>query len=176
MDELGLSLGCILDGGGRWRLGHQYCGARGCYYITSLFSKLAHPNSTMSQSLSFLRLSRHSPIARIAPRTVYLSRGFVRPHDLTKHQIVTSLTPTCLSCGAQLPTRLPVCPSCNFIARVDESVPYHELLGLPYDPNPFIVDTALLKRRFLDAQRICHPDAWATKSEVLVTTQVFTPV
>ncbi|KIM66199.1 hypothetical protein SCLCIDRAFT_357298 [Scleroderma citrinum Foug A] len=118
----------------------------------------------MSRSLSFLRLSRQS-FARIAPRAVYLSRGFVRPHDSTKYQMVTSLTPTCLSCGAQLPTRLPVCPSCNFIARVDESVPYHELLGLPYDPNPFIVDTALLKRRFLDAQRICHPDGWATKSE-----------
>lgn len=38
-------------------------------------------------------------------------------------------------------------------------------MGLPYSPNPFVVDTALLKRRFLDAQRICHPDAWATKTE-----------
>ncbi|KAG6336575.1 hypothetical protein ID866_2513 [Astraeus odoratus] len=53
-----------------------------------------------------------------------------------------------------------------YIARVHESVPYHELLGLPYGPNPFVVDAALLKRRFLEAQRICHPDAWATRSEV----------
>lgn len=38
-------------------------------------------------------------------------------------------------------------------------------MGLPYSPNPFVVDTALLKRRFLEAQRICHPDVWATKTE-----------
>lgn len=38
-------------------------------------------------------------------------------------------------------------------------------MGLPYSPNPFVVDTALLKHRFLEAQRICHPDAWATKTE-----------
>ncbi|KAI6153592.1 hypothetical protein BKA82DRAFT_937146 [Pisolithus tinctorius] len=78
---------------------------------------------------------------------------------------ITSLTRTCPSCGALLPTRLPVCLSCNWIAGVHNSIPFHELMGLPYSPNPFVVDTALLKRRFLEAQRICHPDAWATKTE-----------
>ncbi|KAL4070933.1 hypothetical protein J3A83DRAFT_4093958 [Scleroderma citrinum] len=117
-------------------------------------------------SLSFTKLSRHS-FTRGFPRRLCLSRGFVRPYSSTKHPTVTSLTATCLSCGAQLPTRLPVCPSCNYIAGVHRSIPYHELLGLPYNPNPFVVDTAVLKRQYLDAQRICHPDAWATKSEVL---------
>ncbi|KAI6031830.1 hypothetical protein BKA83DRAFT_4205960 [Pisolithus microcarpus] len=55
--------------------------------------------------------------------------------------------------------------ACNWIAGVHNSIPYHELMGLPYSPNPFMVDTALLKHRFLEAQRICHPDAWATKTE-----------
>ncbi|KAF9241385.1 hypothetical protein BU15DRAFT_44897 [Melanogaster broomeanus] len=83
----------------------------------------------------------------------------------TKHAVFSSLTSACPSCGAKLPTALPVCPRCNYIARLHDSITYHELLGLPYEPNPFVVDSALLKRRFLEAQKICHPDAWATKSE-----------
>ncbi|KAI9572966.1 hypothetical protein HD554DRAFT_1985728, partial [Boletus coccyginus] len=72
---------------------------------------------------------------------------------------------TCPSCGAGLPTALPVCPTCRYIGRVQDSITHHELLGLPYGPNPFVVDTGELKRRFLEAQRLCHPDGWATRSE-----------
>ncbi|KAF9229281.1 hypothetical protein BS17DRAFT_743172 [Gyrodon lividus] len=83
----------------------------------------------------------------------------------TKHAVLSPLTKTCPSCGAKLPTALPVCPNCNYIAKLHHSITYHELLGLSYEPNPFVVDSALLKRRFLEAQRLCHPDAWATKGE-----------
>ncbi|KIK47798.1 hypothetical protein CY34DRAFT_798878 [Suillus luteus UH-Slu-Lm8-n1] len=83
----------------------------------------------------------------------------------SRHSVVTSLTKTCPSCGTILPTVLPVCPNCNYIARIHDSVSYHDILGIPYEPNPFVVDTAVLKRRFIEAQRVSHPDAWATKSE-----------
>jgi len=76
---------------------------------------------------------------------------------------------TCPSCGAGLPTALPVCPACRYIGRVEDSITHHALLGLPYGPNPFVVDTGELKRRFLEAQRLCHPDGWATRSEVRYT-------
>ncbi|KAG2159860.1 uncharacterized protein EDB93DRAFT_1112307 [Suillus bovinus] len=82
-----------------------------------------------------------------------------------RHSVVTSLTKTCPSCGTILPTALPACPNCNYIARIHDSISYHDILGLPYEPNPFVVDAALLKRRFIEAQRVSHPDAWATKNE-----------
>ncbi|KAI6136637.1 hypothetical protein F5141DRAFT_1075797 [Pisolithus sp. B1] len=105
----------------------------------------------------------HSPVClRAGFHSVLQPNQSSRPVS-TKHTM--SLTKTCPSCGGLLPTRLPVCSSCNWIAGVHHSIPYHELMGLPYSPNPFVVDTALLKRRFLEAQRICHPDAWATKTE-----------
>ncbi|KAF8445939.1 hypothetical protein L210DRAFT_3758111 [Boletus edulis BED1] len=70
----------------------------------------------------------------------------------------------CPSCGSRLPTALPVCPGCRYVWGLEESVTHHELLGLPYGPNPFVVDRGELKRRFLEAQRLCHPDGWATRS------------
>jgi hypothetical protein len=73
---------------------------------------------------------------------------------------------TCPSCGAGLPTALPVCPACRYVGRVQDSITHHELLGQPYGPNPFAVDTGDLRRRYLEAQRLCHPDGWATRSEV----------
>jgi molecular chaperone HscB len=98
----------------------------------------------------------------------YYARAFTgkASSSPSRHSVVTSLTKTCPSCGTTLPTVLPVCPNCNYIARIHDSISYHDILGLPYEPNPFVVDTALLKRRFIEAQRVSHPDAWATKSEV----------
>ena len=83
-------------------------------------------------------------------------------------------TRTCPSCGASLPTALPVCSRCRYIGRVDETVTHHALLGLPYEPNPFVVDTGKLRQRFLEAQRLCHPDGWATRSEVGTVASVWT--
>ncbi|KAH7930974.1 Co-chaperone Hsc20 [Leucogyrophana mollusca] len=92
-------------------------------------------------------------------------RNFSQP--TSQHNIATSLSKTCPSCGTALPTPLPVCPTCRYIARIHPSISFHELFGLPYDPNPFIVDLVLLRRRFLEAQRVSHPDAWATKNDDL---------
>ncbi|KAG1825933.1 uncharacterized protein BJ212DRAFT_1259468 [Suillus subaureus] len=111
-------------------------------------------------------------VAQTTHRPLALSNGYyaraftdkANPSS-SRHSVVTSLTKTCPSCGTILPTALPVCPNCNYIARIHDSISYHDILGLPYEPNPFVVDAALLKRRFIEAQRVSHPDAWATKSE-----------
>ncbi|KAG2350356.1 Co-chaperone Hsc20 [Suillus weaverae] len=97
----------------------------------------------------------------------YYTRAFTdkASSSSSRYSVITSLTKTCPSCGTILPTALPVCPNCNYIARIHDSISYHDILGLPYEPNPFVVDAALLKRRFIEAQRVSHPDAWATKSE-----------
>ncbi|KZP31342.1 Co-chaperone Hsc20 [Athelia psychrophila] len=71
---------------------------------------------------------------------------------------------TCPQCGKPLPTPVPVCTHCAYIARLADSTPYHALFQLPQH-NPFVVDTAQLKRRYLEAQRLCHPDAWAVHGE-----------
>ena len=73
----------------------------------------------------------------------------------------------CPKCSIVLPTPLPACPNCFYIQRMDHKVPYHDLFQLPLEPNPFIVDTFQLKRRYLEAQKVCHPDAWAAHGEVL---------
>ena len=39
-------------------------------------------------------------------------------------------------------------------------------LATAENTNPFILDTQVLRRRFLQAQRLCHPDTWAQKGEV----------
>jgi molecular chaperone HscB len=43
---------------------------------------------------------------------------------------------------------------------------FHDIFGLPYEPNPFVIDVSLLKERFRDTQAICHPDSWASKGSV----------
>ncbi|KAK7064230.1 adaptin N terminal region-domain-containing protein [Favolaschia claudopus] len=45
---------------------------------------------------------------------------------------------------------------------------FHDIFALPSRPNPFVVDTVLLKRRFREAQAVCHPDSWASKGQVRV--------
>ncbi|KAH9486930.1 Iron-sulfur cluster co-chaperone protein HscB-like protein [Psilocybe cubensis] len=41
---------------------------------------------------------------------------------------------------------------------------HHDLLDVPYEPNPFHVDPRRLKAQFRKAQAQCHPDSWASKS------------
>ncbi|KAL4243516.1 HscB family protein [Abortiporus biennis] len=72
---------------------------------------------------------------------------------------------TCPACSAPLPTALPICPKCSFIQPSPSSISYHELLGLPYEPNPFHVNAAALKRQFIVAQGVVHPDRWSGKPE-----------
>lgn len=44
----------------------------------------------------------------------------------------------------------------------------HEILGVPYEPNPFRVDVSQLKRAFRAAQAVVHPDRWVAKSPVRI--------
>ncbi|TDL28438.1 Co-chaperone Hsc20 [Rickenella mellea] len=71
----------------------------------------------------------------------------------------------CPSCSAPLPTALPTCPSCSHIEPLPSTLSYHDIFGLPSVPNPFCVNTQTLKARFLQAQKICHPDAWSGKGK-----------
>ncbi|TFK57088.1 Co-chaperone Hsc20 [Heliocybe sulcata] len=88
-----------------------------------------------------------------AQRTLSLClyRGFVSAYSPSK----------CPQCSAPLPTPLPACPKCQYIERVPSNAPYHELLGVETGFNPFAVDTRDLKRHFLQAQKVCHPDTWS---------------
>ena len=70
----------------------------------------------------------------------------------------------CPSCSSPLPTPLPACPNCFNISRLPSTVSYHEIFGLPYDPNPFEVDIGVLRSRFRNLQRVIHPDKWSGKS------------
>ncbi|KAI9063072.1 Co-chaperone Hsc20 [Trametes sanguinea] len=74
-----------------------------------------------------------------------------------------SRTRTCPSCSAPLPTALPVCSNCEYIAPIPESMTYHEMLGTPYEPNPFVVDVPQLKKQFRAVQAIVHPDRWVSR-------------
>ncbi|KAF8629697.1 hypothetical protein AX15_003317 [Amanita polypyramis BW_CC] len=70
---------------------------------------------------------------------------------------------TCPSCHQPLPSSLPACTNCWNISPLPSDVTYHQLFDLPHEPNPFSVSIPLLKKRFLQAQTICHPDAWSSK-------------
>ena len=102
-------------------------------------------------------MSMLTQLSKLGARRLAQGRGYTLGGARTRR---------CPSCGVGLPTALPVCPACRYIGRVQDSITHHELLGQPYEPNPFVVDTGDLKRRFLEAQRLCHPDGWATRSEV----------
>ncbi|KAK2461913.1 hypothetical protein APHAL10511_006376 [Amanita phalloides] len=90
------------------------------------------------------RITRH----RLSPRLLHS-----RP----------SLPASCPSCHSPLPSSLPACTNCWTISALPSDVTHHQLFGLPYEPNPFSVSVPLLRKRFLLAQTICHPDAWSCK-------------
>ncbi|KII94374.1 hypothetical protein PLICRDRAFT_36637, partial [Plicaturopsis crispa FD-325 SS-3] len=83
--------------------------------------------------------------------------------------------PRCPQCDAPLPSPLPACPKCAFIA-VPRTATYHSLFDLPYEPNPFVVDAARLKAQFHVAQRVCHPDVWAGKGKQDASSELSTYV
>lgn len=86
----------------------------------------------------------------------------------TKHKppILPGTLLNCPKCTKLLPTPIPVCPNCAYISRMNNTIPYHTLFQLPLEPNPFVVDTFKLKQKYLEAQKLCHPDAWAVHGEV----------
>ncbi|TFY55578.1 hypothetical protein EVJ58_g8156 [Rhodofomes roseus] len=62
----------------------------------------------------------------------------------------------------QEPLRQPQ-PLCYWISNIPGEMTYHEMLGTPYEPNPFVVDTAAIKRQLRQLQTVVHPDRWVGK-------------
>ena len=61
------------------------------------------------------------------------------------------------------------CHSSSFpksIAPLPANTTHHQVLGIPENKNPFVIDLADLKNRFRAAQASVHPDVWAAKSPV----------
>jgi molecular chaperone HscB len=87
-----------------------------------------------------------------------IARGQRRPNS------TTSSLHRCPQCGASLPTYLPLCTACSFIAPIQPSTSSRDLLLQNLEPgqNPFVIDGKALRNAFLRAQQVCHPDAWAT--------------
>ncbi|KAF9568384.1 Co-chaperone Hsc20 [Agrocybe pediades] len=83
---------------------------------------------------------------------------------LSRQRRFQSTVAKCPSCSAPLPSNLPACKSCWSIYPLPPKTTHHQLLDVPYDPNPFIVDPKALKSHFQRAQAVCHPDSWASKS------------
>ncbi|KAI0735160.1 hypothetical protein C8Q76DRAFT_711216 [Earliella scabrosa] len=105
---------------------------------------------------------RYSAVAR----TTRLQRPIQTPVVLSArktHSNASSRPKLCPSCSSPLPTALPVCTKCAYISPIPESMTYHEMLGTPYEPNPFVVDVAALKNQFRAVQAVVHPDRWVAK-------------
>ncbi|KAH9849752.1 Co-chaperone Hsc20 [Lenzites betulinus] len=99
-------------------------------------------------------------------RRAYLSRHIptvARVGSRNKHTDVSKCPKLCPSCSSPLPTALPVCSNCSFIEPIPQSMTYHEMLGTPYEPNPFLVDVLHLKKQFRAVQSVVHPDRWVSK-------------
>ncbi|KAL9716249.1 molecular chaperone [Leucoagaricus gongylophorus] len=92
------------------------------------------------------------------PYTIY------RPHITIHTQSRRAAAPSlCPSCSKPLPSFLHACTACWNISSSSSNMTHHDLFGLPYEPNPFVVDLTTLKQRFRQAQAVCHPDAWTSK-------------
>ncbi|KAI0655088.1 Co-chaperone Hsc20 [Cubamyces menziesii] len=102
-----------------------------------------------------------------AARVPHLPRCAPQSHGTLKlrrnYSDTSSRPKTCPSCSAPLPTALPVCSNCSYIAPIPESMTYHEMLGTPYEPNPFAVDVRQLKNQFRAVQAVVHPDRWVSR-------------
>lgn len=121
--------------------------------------------------LSTRRLCTSRPRIRISSKplagALSLSTSNSRAGDTDVHlQAQPGPLRHCPKCQAVLPTPLPACTRCFYIQRTNNKIPYHELFQLPFEPNPFVLDTSQLKRRYIEAQRLCHPDRWASHGEV----------
>ncbi|TFK30454.1 Co-chaperone Hsc20 [Coprinopsis marcescibilis] len=121
-------------------------------------------------SSSFIRAVARAATSRTL---VYHARSSSRIQCLalaapSRRRFTTSATQSrqrnCPNCGKPLSSALPACNSCWRIFVLPNDVSHHALLGIPYEPNPFVVDIPTLKRNFRRAQSVCHPDSWASKN------------
>ena len=130
--------------------------------------------SRLSTRLSAKPAIRALSVAHIRPlASIPLAQRQIQPrsHASTRHFSASAphsafLTKLCPQCSKPLPTPLPACPNCDYIARLSPSTSFFDILGVPYSQSPFEVDVALLKNRFRDLQRVIHPDKWSGKGEV----------
>lgn len=139
-------------------------------------------NSLLLPSMSALRRSfvlRHA-LPRVSALAIHRPRSLVVPHlnsqSLRPSPLHTSAprfqnaqspaSKTCPACSKPLPSPVPACTNCWSIFSLPPNVTHHEIFGLPYEPNPFIVDLSALKQRFRQAQAVCHPDTWTSKGPV----------
>jgi len=93
-------------------------------------------------------------------------------------------TRNCPKCGALLPTTLPTCinTGCGYIEPIPKELrsDYYAMFGFPSirdsekSQNPFKIDPKALRRRFLDMQKVCHPDRWAQSGKVWTSIIVIT--
>src|SRR5690242_11858651 len=113
-------------------------------------------------------VARLSPVSRLAFRRVSVSRIIHFRSPTLQHPVSSasrlsrihtsssrfqspqpsSGARTCPVCSKPLPSFLPACTNCWNIFSLPPDVTHHELFGLPYEPNPFIVDLSALKQRF----------------------------
>ncbi|KZS92960.1 Co-chaperone Hsc20 [Sistotremastrum niveocremeum HHB9708] len=67
----------------------------------------------------------------------------------------------CPKCGTPLPSALPTCLACSYIAPIPPEMSHEEILDIPQSSNPFKVDLKAMKQKFRQVQSICHPDKWS---------------
>lgn len=125
---------------------------------TATSSDLPHVFNMMAR-LVFSKLRYHNAFNPGPSLSASFSAGRLAQNSLQQ-------SARCPKCSIILPTALPACPNCHYISQLDNIPSYHKLFQLPFEPNPFVVDTSKLKRRYLEAQKICHPDTWATHGTV----------
>lgn len=95
-----------------------------------------------------------------------------RPIHYSARVLSSSTSPRllCPSCSKPLATPLPACTSCWHIETrpiaTGSKYNLYELLNVPSQPNPFLIDEKQLKNNFRNAQSTCHPDTWASRGEV----------
>ncbi|KAI0801254.1 Co-chaperone Hsc20 [Fomes fomentarius] len=129
-------------------------------HMTSSSCSAAAMSPLLSLSVAQARSSLRTPAALFATRIPrpYRSLGARRTYSsaFTDSKL-------CPSCSSPLPTALPVCTNCSYIAPIPESMTYHEMLGAAYEPNPFVVDPTAIKNQFRAVQAVVHPDRWVAK-------------
>ncbi|KAI0335263.1 Co-chaperone Hsc20 [Cubamyces sp. BRFM 1775] len=123
------------------------------FRVRALVSFSAHARSSLPRHAASRALS--------LPRYALPSHNTVKPRR--NYSETSKRQKTCPSCSAPLPTALPVCSNCSYIAPIPDSMTYHEMLGTPYEPNPFAVDVQQLKQQFRAVQAVVHPDRWVSR-------------
>jgi hypothetical protein len=148
-------------------------------------------NSSHARNRAILQRKTHPTIIISTPSTSkqpILHKSFSKqPDTQSTYSLHPQKTSNCPKCGQVLPTRLPTCtnPNCGYIGPIPTDLrrDYFGLFGLSGvagrpgssngengdgigSRNAFSVDPKLLRRRFLQMQKVCHPDVWAKRGPV----------